>query len=142
MLQAVQGQLVDCVEANTAALDEDVANSFFDEDARLDAAVFIDPTVEVNGDQVRSQCSPSALPVLYQCSPSARHCQKDAVFSLCVRLCATSALPVLGTIRKMLVLMGVSFLSTYNNAGGLVSRARAPGVSLHSVGSGNVQSKL
>ena len=104
----MQGQLVDCVEANTAALDEDVANSFFDEDARLDAAVFIDPTVEVNGDQVRSQCSP----VLYQCSTSARHCQKDAVFSLCVSWCATSALPVLGTIRKMLVLMGASFLST------------------------------
>lgn len=59
MMQEVQQALSECVEINTADLDEDVANSFFDEDARLDATVFIDPTLTVNGKQVRlTQLSP------------------------------------------------------------------------------------
>lgn len=41
------------MEDNTANLDADVANGFFDGDANLDSAVFIDPTITVNGIQVR-----------------------------------------------------------------------------------------
>jgi hypothetical protein len=53
LLQAAVTELTACVRENTQSLDSDVTNTFFEEDARLDTGVSIDPTIEVNGDQVR-----------------------------------------------------------------------------------------
>lgn len=53
-VQEIQQTLASCVEMNTANLDEDVPNALFEEDARLDDSVFIDPTITVNGEQVRT----------------------------------------------------------------------------------------
>jgi hypothetical protein len=52
-VQDVQEELAQCVRANTANLNADVANAFFDADARLDGSIFIDPTITVNGEQAR-----------------------------------------------------------------------------------------
>lgn len=58
-VQTVMQELTRCVEDNTAGLDEDKANAFLDADAADDARIAIDPTVEVNGGQVRGAFEPA-----------------------------------------------------------------------------------
>lgn len=50
-----------CIEDNTARIGEDVANMFFEEDAADDSNIAIDPTVEVNGAQVRGAFEPGHI---------------------------------------------------------------------------------
>eukprot|EP00892_Ulva_mutabilis_P009538 jgi/Ulvmu1/6957/UM033_0014.1 len=58
---AVLQELSQCVDDNTAQLDADVPNAFFEADAADDAMIAIDPTVEINGGQLRGAFEPGHI---------------------------------------------------------------------------------
>lgn len=60
-VQVVMQEITRCVNDNTAALNDDVPNAFLEADAADDERIAIDPTVEINGGQLRGAFDPTHI---------------------------------------------------------------------------------
>jgi hypothetical protein len=80
LVQDVMAYMESCVRNNTANLDADVPNAFYDQDAQLDQGT-IDPTIEVNGRPVR------ASPACIVCAELAWVRGARACIRACIRVC-------------------------------------------------------